>query len=97
MLPKILAFVSFTLEQMHSGREFNFFFFFFNSYLQSFKAMDLFHKNRSVCFTINKNMKIIFLNCLHLPFRINISRLAYTGTNVLPLNTARKFFIEQDL
>lgn len=45
------------------------------------------------------NMKIILkIPCIFF-FGINISKLIYIGTNILPLNTARKvfYFIEQEL
>lgn len=56
MLPTVLAFVSFALEQIHSGREFNFLF--FNSCLQSFKTD--FISQKQECLTTNRNMKATF-------------------------------------
>lgn len=56
---KILAFVSFTLEQMHSGRELNFFI--LTLICRVLRLRNLFHKKRKkkeTCFTIRTNMKM---------------------------------------
>lgn len=94
MLPTILAFVSFALEQMHSGREFNFLF--FNSCLQSLQTESISQKQE--CLTINRKMKATFKIAFICLFRLMFldvlrdSFLSVTGKGFLLNRSFKKMY-----